>query len=335
MYEAFFELRRKPFAMTPDPEFLYVTSSNQEAVAGLTYTILQRKGFAVLTGEAGTGKTTILTSIIGSLSHSQAYFSWIVNPLLTTSEFVELALLDLGIANVPASKAQRIVELQKFLLRANEENKTTVLIIDEAHKLDPQLLEEIRLLTNFESSSGKLLQIVLAGQPELDDLLERQDLRQLKQRISVRLAVEPLLPWQVPRYIMHRWITAGATRKLPFDDSATALIHQLSGGIPRLINSICDSALLLAFANADPSIGPQQIRSVASDLRLSPRSLAAETPKPVAPLPLQVPAPEVEAPNAYPLKTLGGYLNRKQKQKLSQGLLWADKLGPNYTVKPS
>jgi general secretion pathway protein A len=333
MYEAFFDLRCKPFAMTPDPEFLYVTSSNQEALAGLTYTVLQRKGFAVLTGEAGTGKTTILTSIIGSLSRSQAYFSWIVNPLLTTSEFVELALLDLGIADVPESKAQRIVEFQKFLLRANEENKTTVLIVDEAHKLDPQLLEEIRLLTNFESGAGKLLQIVLAGQPELDDLLERQDLRQLKQRIAVRLTVEPLRPWQVPRYLMHRWITAGATRKLPFDSAATALIHQLSGGIPRVINSICDSALLLAFANADPSIGTQQIRSVASDLRLS--SHATDLPKPLDPLPLQVPAPGVEAPEAYPLKTLGGYLDRKQKQKFSQAPHWADKLSPNYRVKPS
>src|SRR5271170_6199495 len=133
MYEAFFGLKKKPFAMTPDPEFLFLTHSHQEALAGITYTILERKGFAVLTGDAGTGKTTLLTSVIGTLSESTAYFGWILNPLLTTSELFELFLLDLGVTEVPHSKAQRIVELNKFLLRANEENKTTVLIIDEAH----------------------------------------------------------------------------------------------------------------------------------------------------------------------------------------------------------
>lgn len=247
-----------------------MTSSHQEALAGITYTILERKGFAVLTGDAGTGKTTLLSSVIGTLSGSAAYIAWILNPLLSTSELFELALLDLGLTVVPASKAQRIVEFQKFLLQANEENKTTVLIIDEAHKLDPQLLEEIRLLTNFESSAGKLLQIILAGQSELDELLERHDLRQLKQRIAVRLTVDPLYSTtQVGKYIAHRWNKAGGGLELPFSPEGIHLIDRLSRGLPRVINAICDSALLRAFADGTLRVSMEQIASVAKDLHLS------------------------------------------------------------------
>ncbi|MGD1094078.1 MAG: AAA family ATPase, partial [Bryobacteraceae bacterium] len=232
-----------------------------------------RKGFAVLTGDAGTGKTTLLSSAIGSLSGTSAYIAWILNPMLSTSELFELALLDLGITVVPASKAQRIVEFQKFLLQANEENKTTVLIIDEAHKLDPQLLEEIRLLTNFESSAGKLLQIILAGQTELDELLERHDLRQLKQRIAVRLTVDPLYnTTQVCKYVAHRWNKAGGGPEPPFSQEGIQLIDKLSRGLPRVINSVCDGALLRAFADGTTRVSVEQIGSVAADLRLSPAS---------------------------------------------------------------
>jgi general secretion pathway protein A len=284
MYEAFFGLRKKPFAMTPDPEFLFMTSSHQEALAGITYTILERKGFAVLTGDAGTGKTTLLHSVIGTLSGSSAYIAWILNPLLSTSELFELALLDLGLTVVPASKAQRIVEFQRFLLQANEENKTTVLIIDEAHKLDPQLLEEIRLLTNFESSAGKLLQIILAGQSELDELLERHDLRQLKQRIAVRLTVDPLYnTTQVTKYIAHRWSKAGGGLELPFSPDGVHLIDKLSRGLPRVINAICDSALLRAFADGTTRVSVEQIASVAVDLRLSPAREQGTEPSEPAP----------------------------------------------------
>jgi general secretion pathway protein A len=227
----------------------------------------------VLTGDAGTGKTTLLSSAIGSLSGTSAYIAWILNPLLSTSELFELALLDLGLAVVPASKAQRIVEFQKLLLQANDENKTTVLIIDEAHKLDPELLEEIRLLTNFESSAGKLLQIILAGQTELDELLERHDLRQLKQRIAVRLTVDPLFNTaQVGKYIAHRWNKAGGGSETPFSPEGTQLIDNLSRGLPRVINSVCDGALLRAFADGTTRVSVEQIGSVAADLHLSPAS---------------------------------------------------------------
>lgn len=305
-----------------------MTSSLREALAGITYTILERKGFAVLTGDAGTGKTSLLNSVMGTLSGSVAYVGWIINPLLTASEFFEMALLDLGITDIAASKAQRIVQFHKFLLDASEENKTTVLIIDEAHQLEPKLLEEIRLLTNFEGSGGKLLQIILAGQTELDDLLERHDLRQLKQRVAVRLTVDRLYnSIQVGNYMAHRWNTAGATQRLPFGQDAVRLIDKLSRGIPRVINAICDSALLSAFADGTSLVSVQQINSVASDLRMSLAGASEVDADPLTiPLPqsspstYSAPAPEgASKPAADPLPQAG----------------WSEKFGVKYRVRPS
>src|SRR5215472_8629790 len=186
MYHQFFGLRKDPFGMTPDPAFLYVTAAHREALAGLTYSILSRKGFVVLTGDAGTGKTTLLTRILQSIPPSRARFSVVLNPTLTPAEFLELALLDFGIGSIPASKAQRLLLLEEFLVKAREQKQVPVLVVDEAHKLPPDVLEEIRLLSNFEQAEAKLLQIVLAGQTELAAVLNRPDLRQLKQRIAVR-----------------------------------------------------------------------------------------------------------------------------------------------------
>jgi len=311
--------------MTPDPEFLFLTPSHQEALAGITYTILERKGFAVLTGDAGTGKTTLLSSVIGNLSESTAYFGWILNPLLTTSELFELALLDLGVTEVPPSKALRIVELNKFLLRANEENKTTVLIIDESHKLDPHLLEEIRMLTNFESGPSKLLQIILAGQSEFDEVLERHDFRQLKQRIAVRLTVNPLSSVaQVGGYIAHRWRIAGSTEAPPFTVEAVRRIEESSGGVPRIINAICDAALLDAFAECSKVVSAQYVNSVVSDLRLPGPNSVVES---LGMEDLKIPPPpgtESLAQQAQPL-TAG---------QLPASARWAAKLGLKYRKKP-
>src|SRR5713226_7632059 len=236
MYNQFFGLRKEPFGMTPDPAFLFLSAAHREALAGLTYAILSRKGFVVLTGDAGTGKTTLLTRIFQSIPSTRVRFSVVLNPTLTPAEFLELALLDFGITAVPASKAQRLILLQQFLIEASEKKQTAVLVVDEAHKLPPDVLEEIRLLSNFELADAKLLQIVLAGQTELGDVLNRQDLRQLKQRIAVRLSIQPLSRVGVEHYIQHRWQKAGAAKPHPFESEAVDRIAEFSRGIPRLVN---------------------------------------------------------------------------------------------------
>ena len=283
MYNQIFGLTKDPFSMTPDPAFLFLTAPHREALAGLTYAILNRKGFVVLTGDAGTGKTTLLSRIFQSIPSTRAKFSVVLNPTLTPSEFLELALLDFGVANIPTSKAQRLNLLQQFLIEAHRKNQVTVLVVDEAHKLAPDVLEEIRLLSNFELAETKLLQIVLAGQTELGDMLNRQDLRQLKQRIAVRLAIHPLSAIGVQHYIQHRWQRAGSTEPHPFHSDAVALIAQYSRGIPRLVNAVCDNALTVAFAEGQKSIGTAHIVEVAGDLDLLDRPRPARRSVPNAP----------------------------------------------------
>jgi len=266
MYEAFFHLRKSPFGMNPDPKCLFMTASHRETFAGLLYAILRRKGFFVLTGDAGTGKTTLLRTLM--LSTDAAQFSVILTPRLTADEFLELALLDFGLTEVPSSKSQRIAKFQRLLLELRVKGKAPVLIVDEAHTLSPETLEEIRLLTNFETSEEKLLQIVLAGQDQLAETLNRDDLRQLKQRIEVRMSLKPLAPTEVKAYMDYRWSHAGASAPLPFGPDAIALIAKASRGIPRLVNSICDNALLLAYASETPAIGVGHIQHVLRDLDL-------------------------------------------------------------------
>jgi general secretion pathway protein A len=254
--------------MTPDPGFLFLTPGHREALSGLTYAILNRKGFVALTGEAGTGKTTLLTTTLRSIPPARASFSYIVNPTLTPAEFLEMALADFGIEKIPESKAQRLILLQQFLLRAHEEERVAVLVVDEAHKLRPEVLEEIRLLTNFETAEGKLLQIVLAGQSELAELLNREELRQLKQRIAVRLYTRPLTTREVEEYVRYRWARAEASGEPPFCPEAMSRIGVWSRGIPRVVNAICDNALLLAYGAGSSSVSATHILEVVADLDL-------------------------------------------------------------------
>jgi len=264
MYEKFFKLDKSPFGMTPDPSCLYMTKSHREALSGLVYAVRARKGFVVMTGDAGTGKTTLLRTVIRSCPFAR--FSVILNPTLGLHDFLELALLDFGISDVPAGKAQRIMRLQDFLVKLHEEGISPVLIIDEAHKLSPEVLEEVRLLTNFETSDQKLLQIVLAGQLELKALLNRSDLRQLKQRIEIRVEVRPLSAPDVATYMEHRWERAGGDTPGPFTSEAIAVISAASRGIPRLVNSICDNALLVAFGDEKRFVSLDHVREVLRDL---------------------------------------------------------------------
>jgi general secretion pathway protein A len=285
MYTEFYGLAKKPFNMTPDPAFLFLTAQHREALAGLTYAILERKGFLVLSGMAGSGKTTLLAWVLERLPSDRVESSVILNPLLTREEFLELAMLDFGLTDIPASKAQRLWMLQKFLLQGRKEGRINVLIVDEAHKLSVELLEEIRLLGNLEYGDEKLIQILLIGQRELDDVLNRPELWQLKQRVSVRLVVAPLSLDSVEKYMLHRWTTAGGEGPLPFSPDAIANIKKWSSGIPRLINSICDNALTLGFAEEARNVSASHVESAAVDLQLAEKPQA-----PVAPIakPIQV-----------------------------------------------
>jgi general secretion pathway protein A len=268
MYTDFFGLQKLPFNLTPDPAFLYLPPKHRQALAGLTYAILERKGFAVLTGDAGTGKTTLINSVLTRLPAGRVESSFILNPTLTASEFLEIVMLDFDIPDVPASKAQRLWKLQEFLAQVHHQNRYAVLVIDEAHKLSLEVLEEIRLLGNYESASEKFLQILFLGQTELDDLLNRRDLRQLKQRIGLRLYIDPLTPSEVIQYVRVRWAKAGAQGSPSLSPDALTLIGQLSQGIPRLINSLCDSSLLMAFGDESLFVGLNYVRDAAANLGL-------------------------------------------------------------------
>ena len=270
MYETFFGLRCNPFLMTPAPDFLAVTASNREALAGLLYALQARRGIMVLTGDAGTGKTTLLNLVLRSKLADEIETSYIFNPTLTPTEFLEAIMLDFGIDHIPESKPQRLRMLQEFLLKVYEQGRTAVVVIDEAHTLAPNVLEEVRLLTNFESPTCKLLQVVLAGQTELDLILNRNELRQLRQRIVVRLSISPLSDEEIAPYLQHRWTKAGGTQELPFDGGAVRLITQLSRGIPRIINGVCDNVLLAAFSAGLRTVGADQVAEVGRDLHLMP-----------------------------------------------------------------
>jgi general secretion pathway protein A len=260
--------------MTPDPSFLFLSVKHLEALAGLVLAVSEKKGFVVLTGEAGTGKTTLLARTLRSIPKQKAQFSFIINPTLSPSELLEMAMIDFGIDDIPAAKPQRLLKLQKFLMDAYDDKKTCVLVIDEAHKLTPEVLEEVRLLTNFESAEEKLLQIVLAGQPELSGLLNREDMRQLKQRIAIRLQIDPLEGSEVNRYLMARWERAGARNLLPFTPQAISVLARASKGIPRVINAICDNALTNAFGDTLKLIDAPQILDVLNDLQIDSPSIA-------------------------------------------------------------
>jgi general secretion pathway protein A len=278
MYEKLFNLQKNPFSVTPDPNWLLMTPTHRESLSGLLYAIYRRKGFVVLTGEAGTGKTVLLRALMRSSKSTQ--FSVVLNPTLTREEFLEMVLLDFGVTDIPSSKAQRLFKLQDLLSQLQTDGIAPVLVVDEAQRLSVELLEEIRLLTNFETADRKLLQIVLAGQPELAAILNRFELRQLKQRIEVRLEIKPLSAAEVGMYIHHRWLRAGGSTPLPFSAEAVSRIAQASTGIPRLVNVICDAALLLAYAGRESSIKTAHIQQVLRDLDLSgaPRAGASIAP---------------------------------------------------------
>ncbi len=269
MYKEFFELEDTPFTLTPDPRFLVFTPSYNEVLASLYYGLENAKGLIVLTGEVGTGKTTALRWILRRLD-SSVLAAYIFNPRLSIDEFYHHVTQMLGIKDWN-NKAELLTELGRILDERHRRGLRTVLIIDEAHELSDYVLEEIRLLMNFESDNAKHLQIVLTGQPELRDKLNQANLRQLKQRVALRCKMHALPNVEeIERYITERLLIAGSDQPNIFTPGAIDFIFQCSEGIPRQINNICDNAMLAAYAAGEQIIGRQIIEEVADNLDLLP-----------------------------------------------------------------
>ena len=269
MYKEFFELEDTPFTLTPDPRFLVFTPSYNEVLASLYYGLENAKGLIVLTGEVGTGKTTALRWILRRLD-SSVLAAYIFNPRLSIDEFYHHVTQMLDIKNWN-NKAELLMELGRILEERHRRGLRTVLIIDEAHELSDYVLEEIRLLMNFESDNAKHLQIVLTGQTELRDKLNQPNLRQLKQRVALRCKMHPLPNTEeIERYITERLLIAGSDQPNIFTPGAIDFIYQCSDGIPRQINNLCDNAMLAAYAAGEQIIGRQTIEEVADNLDLLP-----------------------------------------------------------------
>lgn len=296
MYEQFFELRERPFDLTPSPRFLVLTDSHREALSNLEYGIASRKGITLLIGEAGAGKTTLIRTAIERQS-AQVHCVHLSNPTLTREEFVEMLAAKFDLTNQAAtSKAALLLELEPVLAQRQARGESTVLIVDEAQSLSPELLEEIRLLANIETNDEKLMSLILAGQPELAGRLNAPSLRQLKQRIALRCELKPLALAETAAYLVGRIRAAGGRGAQVFTREAVALIHERSHGLPRTINVIADNALVSGFALGTRPVGRQVVREVCQDFDLDAGSVpAAGLQGPVAPSrPLLVVAPPAE-----------------------------------------
>jgi len=268
MYESFYGLKENPFNVTPNPEYIFLGENHREALAHLLYGVREKKGFIVITGEVGTGKTTLIHYLLDKLNgnhHTKTAF--LFNPKLTVNDFIQYILRDLGVRIQGQTKGEYLHNLHRYLLNAYRKDERVVLIVDEAHGLNPALLEEIRLLSNLETSKSKLLQIVLVGQPELDRTLAQAEFRQLRQRINLRYHLPPLSEKESKEYVEKRLRTAGAKNSL-FTASALKEIYSTSKGIPRLINILCDNALLNGFALGKRTVDVKSVREVANDLKL-------------------------------------------------------------------
>ncbi len=282
MYKAFFGLITNPFNLSPDPSFLYRSSQHEEALANLIYGVQSRKGFILLTGEVGTGKTTMLECLRDHLDSHHTPFAFLFNSRMTPDQFFEMMAWDFDLQCNRASKTEVLFALNNMLLERANRNQTTALIVDEAQNLSWEVLEEIRLLGNLENRRGKMVQIVLSGQPELDEKIEKQEYRQLKQRIALRCRLKAFSSTETAEYISSRLSRAGLRDQTVFPPSLMLEIHKRTQGIPRLINLVCDNIMLTAFAMESRLATLDMLDEVSRDLHLewpgSPRVQLAETP---------------------------------------------------------
>lgn len=271
MYKAFFNLSRNPFELTPDPNCFVPTKRHDEALASLYYGVRRRKGLVVVTGEVGTGKTLLLRCLLRLLEQSKDIaYAYLFNSTLSPTEFLQYTVTDFGLPSAGKNKCELLTDLSKFFIERAARQLTTVLIVDEAHQLSAETLEEIRLLSNLETTTEKLVQIMLVGQPELDEKLDSAGLRQLKQRIALRTQLCALTAEETTTYIERRLqIAGGNSGAAPlFSTHAVSKVHRFSQGLPRLINTLCENALITAYARRMSTVSAEIIETVAHDFRL-------------------------------------------------------------------
>jgi len=268
MYQEFFGLKESPFNVNPDPRYLFMTKQIQEALAGLTYGIQNRKGFILLTGEVGTGKTTLLNRLLDWLRGQKVSTAYIFNSRLEVDHLFDFMMAEFEIPCKSRDKSQVLMKLNQWLLDRYRAGETAVLIVDEAQNLSPEVLEEIRLLTNLETSTEKLLQIVLTGQPELEEKLKLPELRQLRQRITLRCRTAALSQEETFGYIAERLRIAGANGEPIFSKEAIETAHTYSRGIPRVVNLLCDHALINSYVEGLRPVPAHVVEAVAREFQL-------------------------------------------------------------------
>src|SRR5271155_1427305 len=268
MYKSFFGLKESPFNANPDPRFLFFTKEVEEALSGLMYGVHNRKGFITLTGEVGTGKTTLINRLLEWLHQRRARTAFLFNSRMNTNQLIDFILAEFDIQCDSKSKSQQLMKLNHWLLDRYRNGETVVLIIDEAQNLTYPVMEEIRLLTNLETSTEKLLQIVLSGQPELEEKLKLPQLRQLRQRITLRCKTAPLTTEQTFDYIAERLRIAGATGNTIFGKEAVEIIHMYSLGIPRVVNLLCEHALVNSYVEQQHVVTAKIVEDVAREFQL-------------------------------------------------------------------
>ena len=318
MYKKFFGLRADPFSVSPDPRYLFMTRHAEEALACLMYGVESRKGFVLLTGEVGTGKTTLINKLLELLRPQRVATAFIFNPNLTVPQFLDYMMMDFGIPCESKSKSQILIRFYDWLLAHHRTGGNAVLIVDEAQNLSVELLEEIRLFTNVETSAEKLLQVVLSGQPELDEKIRQPQLRQLRQRIAVRARTYPLSLAETKIYVSQRLRIAGSNGEQIFDPESLEAICRYSNGIPRVVNLICEHCLVCAVVDGQKVVNLSMVDAVARDLYLedgnsSPQLVSAQASMVPDSKPDMVRAPKSLTPLIEPLRDSESESTKKEK----------------------
>jgi general secretion pathway protein A len=331
MYKKFFGLRANPFSVSPDPRYLFLTRHMQEALDCLTYGVQSRKGFILLTGEVGTGKTTLVNKLLELLHEQQVPTAFVFNSRLDVPTFLNYMMQDFGIPCDAKTKSKVVIQFYNWLLDRYRAGETAVLIVDEAQNLSEELLEEIRMMTNVESSTEKLLQIVLVGQPELEIKIKQPQLRQLRQRITLRARTFPLSLGETKLYVNQRLRIAGSNGEQIFSPESLAAVYRYSNGIPRVVNLICEQCLVSAFVDQQKVVEVNVVDAVARDFDLEEQNSLPATAAP----PSAVPASKIMNPPAPPPANRPGIVEAmKTLNDLAERLRASDPDRPKRPSRP-